>query len=291
MTDTNNTDGAALLPVTRALLAEARETIATLDRYSRRNKSELLIDVDTGRTPTDLIAEIDAALSSPLHAKQEDAERSGAGVDDLAHLESEARRFAGFYEPNSDMANTLNIFGNKIAALAASIHPPTPMDTLQRLGQEYDGEAVREALKPFARAAKWWKAFDDQHRITTLHQHGDCLEVGHLRAAEAALAHPAQARDEMREATVQQTVMYHVQFEYPRGIHGDKVWQDAGGYSDTLERARQCLRHQEGYRRKEPLVGNYGRVHLGSRVVRRITTIEETVMPDAVLSSDKGEER
>lgn len=44
-----------------------------------------------------------------------------------------------------------------------------------------------EALKPFARAAEWWKAFSDQQRITSLHQHGDCLEVGHLRAAAAAL--------------------------------------------------------------------------------------------------------
>ena len=45
---------------------------------------------------------------------------SSVGADALAHLESEARRFAGFYEPNSDMANTLNILGNKIAILAAS---------------------------------------------------------------------------------------------------------------------------------------------------------------------------
>jgi len=44
---------------------------------------------------------------------------SSVGADALAHLESEARRFAGFYKPNSDMANTLNILGNKIAALAA----------------------------------------------------------------------------------------------------------------------------------------------------------------------------
>lgn len=45
-----------------------------------------------------------------------------------------------------------------------------------------------EALRPFARAAKWWSAFSDQQRITPLHDHGDCLEVGHLRQAEAALA-------------------------------------------------------------------------------------------------------
>jgi hypothetical protein len=45
---------------------------------------------------------------------------SSVGADALAHLESEARRFAGFYKPNSDMANTLNILGNKIAALALS---------------------------------------------------------------------------------------------------------------------------------------------------------------------------
>lgn len=83
-----------------------------------------------------------------------------------------------------------------------------------------------------------------------------------------------------------QTVRYHVQFEYPHGLHGDKVWQDAGGYSETLERARQCLRLQEGYRRKEPLVGS-GRVHLGSRIVRRVITIEETVM-DAALSANEG---
>lgn len=49
-------------------------------------------------------------------------------------------------------------------------------------------DALVKALRPFALAAKWWKAFDSQHRITTLHQHGDCLEVGDLRAAESALA-------------------------------------------------------------------------------------------------------
>jgi hypothetical protein len=38
----------------------------------------------------------------------------------LDGLESEARRFAGFYKPNSDMANTLNIFGNKIAEARAT---------------------------------------------------------------------------------------------------------------------------------------------------------------------------
>ena len=48
-------------------------------------------------------------------------------------------------------------------------------------------ERLRGALRPFARAADWWKAFDDQQRITSLHQHGDCLEVAHLRTARAAL--------------------------------------------------------------------------------------------------------
>ena len=56
--------------------------------------------------------------------------------------------------------------------------PVPPVDETERL---------RAALRPFAHAAKWWKAFHDYHRITTLHQHGDCLEVGHLRAAESAL--------------------------------------------------------------------------------------------------------
>lgn len=56
-------------------------------------------------------------------------------------------------------------------------------------------DALRKALRPFANAAKWWKAFDNQHRITTLHQHGDCLEVGHLRAAEAALTPSALSGD------------------------------------------------------------------------------------------------
>lgn len=54
-----------------------------------------------------------AALTPPTEPLQDGGLREA-----LTHLESEARRFAGFYEPNSDMANTLNIFGNKIAALS-----------------------------------------------------------------------------------------------------------------------------------------------------------------------------
>lgn len=52
---------------------------------------------------------------------------------------------------------------------------------------EAERDRMREALEPFARAAKWWKAFHDFHRITSLHQHGDCLEVIHLRNAAAAI--------------------------------------------------------------------------------------------------------
>lgn len=46
---------------------------------------------------------------------------------------------------------------------------------------------LEAALRPFARAAKWWKAFNDFHHITALHQHGDCLEVHHLRDARTTL--------------------------------------------------------------------------------------------------------
>lgn len=46
---------------------------------------------------------------------------------------------------------------------------------------------LREALDPFARAAKWWNAFNGFQRITALHEYGDCLEVRHLRAADAVL--------------------------------------------------------------------------------------------------------
>lgn len=45
----------------------------------------------------------------------------------------------------------------------------------------------REALTPFARAADYWSVFHDFQRITSLHQHGDCLEVHHLRDAVVAL--------------------------------------------------------------------------------------------------------
>lgn len=90
-----------------------------------------------------------------------------------------------FGEAASDYAH----FAIELAALAQ------PVETGAALTR--DGrEALRRALRPFASAAKWWKAFDNQHRITTLHQHGDCLEVGHLRAAEAALAQPVEAGED-----------------------------------------------------------------------------------------------
>ena len=77
---------------------------------------------------------------------------------------------------------------------------PMPNSAAHQSGRTGAGEALREALRPFANAAKWWKAFDSQHRITTLHQHGDCLEVGHLRAALAALSQSTAGEDGLQAA-------------------------------------------------------------------------------------------
>lgn len=231
MTDTNNTDGAALLPVTQ----DASDYVIGgphhyVDPDSLEEHWIAEIQIVGGHysvaeiyatDPAHAVELAEKAIAAwntraPLPATQEDAERSGVGEDErlralsaraapapwVVYSEPEVGLFAsvfsgtvmetGFAPVNLDDPANVELIVEAVNYLRLALSTPAMSDR-----QEYDGKAVREALAPFARAAKWWKAFDNQHRITTLHQHGDCLEVGHLRAAEAALAHPAQARDEM----------------------------------------------------------------------------------------------
>jgi len=78
-------------------------------------------------------------------------------------------------------------------------------------------ERLRSALEPFARAAEWWKAFDDQHRITSLHQYGDCLEVRHLREARAALSDAGEGSGVADAASVagSKDAIAHLQIRSP----------------------------------------------------------------------------
>ena len=99
-------------------------------------------------------------------------------VDPIAAMQKEAEATARRLE--GGVAYSLSNDPNYLKGIARAALSATPATSRQ--------DGLREALIPFARAAKWWKAFDSQHRITTLHQHGDCLEVGDLRAAEAAIA-------------------------------------------------------------------------------------------------------
>lgn len=132
-----------------------------------------------------------AALTpSPLPATQEDAERSGVVTQEevdaaLAKFdgglrrqsdERNARGYTTFYHPKDSMREVLEDFYAR--------RKSTP----QR--QEYDGEAVREALK---------EAYDfiaSQFRDPSLEAEGEWLDKEArpiIAKISAALAHPAQA--------------------------------------------------------------------------------------------------
>lgn len=76
--------------------------------------------------------------------------------------------------------------------------------------------------------------------------------------------------------TVRTVEKYVVQFQ--RFNADGEYWFDSHGASDTLDHARRCKKLQDSYRVRDALQGN-SRVSFGSRIVKRVTTIKETVMP------------
>lgn len=256
MTDTNNTDGAALLPVTQADREAAAEVydhfhseecfdpdcghirasgirygkyeddavVQILNRHrvqaekgardivaaekahwlkeamkhkrpSGRHSDCAARDLDRAKVAQRILDKMDAALTpSPLPATQEDAERSGVGSVD--NLRAALRPFARAWQYWSDLKRLkpdadgveegpkgFVIWSEFKAAYEA-------LSTPQR--QEYDGEAVREALEqnrgPLADAAR---------QIAVRFGVGGEGQASAYAAAKdailAALAHPAQA--------------------------------------------------------------------------------------------------
>lgn len=154
MTDTNNTDGAALLPVTLkpcpfcggdAGLVGIRDGFMVACKAGKpcfaRGPSAFHGPDGWDACRTDAITAWNTR--APLPATQEDAERAGVGA----------------------------------------------MSDLQRLGQEMDGEVVREALKPFADKAAMCDFGDDDY----CPDWSPFIPVGAYRKAASALAHPVQA--------------------------------------------------------------------------------------------------
>lgn len=144
MTDTNNTDGAALLPVTQS---------------DREAAAKLVGEAGCCACLT-VAAE---AFARHRIATQEDAERSGVSSIPLC-----------------------------IRSRPLGFVPGKPSPTPQR--QEYDGEAVLKRA--------YEQGYDDGVEDALTHgdtPHKDSRTEGWVNF-RAALAHPAQARDEMREA-------------------------------------------------------------------------------------------
>lgn len=196
MVTDNNTDGAALLPVTQDGINAKDEWLIFQSWWKRQRPG------DPVPSPASLI--FDAWMQSARHriATQEDAERSGVVTQEevdaaLAKFdgglrrqsdERNARGYTTFYHPKDSMREVLEDFYAR--------RKSTP----QR--QEYDGEAVREALahardglqRICARkyqvdaSTLWVDMVDDMDAFAQ-----EALDRSNIRA----LAHPAQARDEL----------------------------------------------------------------------------------------------
>jgi len=202
---TNNTDGAALLPVTLKPCPftgqVAKGPTPQANGYWRIYGGSYFIE-----RPTEALAIAAWNTRAPLPATQEDAERSGMGLFDIepnlaeSSREPSLRRIVRKYY--NDHFNAVRA-EELTTAYFKALSTPAMSDR-----QEYDGEAVREALERIEatieaaercmNASPFW---DDNSRYA-----GKALldypraQIAHERAA---LAHPAQARDEMREGQSQ----------------------------------------------------------------------------------------
>ena len=154
MTDTNNTDGAALLPVTQADRDAAADIIeAIADKL--RDRDAWLLTVEAWRRGAR--GHIDRAhvaqafarhrISHSLPATQEDAERSVAGSDDTSQADRDhAMKWinhnmmlaTGLMKSSSEAGNGAENFRAHDAYRALKV-AKAALSTPQR--QEYDGEA------------------------------------------------------------------------------------------------------------------------------------------------------